>query len=66
MNNGIDVQAIRGPYSVRKAGGRRPPVSHQTFGDAERAAGRLIAEQPEDTFIISQEVALVRRCPKAA
>lgn len=58
-----DVVAIRGEYRIRKAG-RRRDVSYGTFRRAEAAALRLVEANPDDTFIITQEVARVQREPR--
>lgn len=57
------VDAIRGEYRIRKEG-RRRDASYGTFARAEAAAIRLVAANPDDTFVITQEVARVgRHCP---
>ncbi|MHA0333699.1 hypothetical protein [Sphingomonas aquatilis] len=56
----IDVVAIKGPYRIQKDG-RRGGRQHCSFSAAEAEALRLTADNPGDTFIITQEVARVQR-----
>lgn len=56
----FDVVPVAGAYRVHKAG-RRRDTAHQRFSDAEAAAARLVEANPEDTFIITREVARVQR-----
>ena len=55
---GFDVHAAAGPYRVHKEG-RRRGVSHDRFSVAEAEALRLVAANPNDTFVITQDVARV-------
>jgi hypothetical protein len=56
----LTVDPIRGEYRIRKEG-RRRDASYGTFSRAEAAAIRLVTANPGDTFVITQEVARVRR-----
>lgn len=56
----FDVLAAAGPYRVQKDG-RRRGVAHGRFADAEAEALRLVASNPGECFIITQEVARVQR-----
>ena len=57
----FDVVPVRGGcYAVQKVDryrGRR----HERFSAAEEAAARLVEANPGQAFVITQEVALVRR-----
>ncbi len=55
-----DVLSVAGSYRVQKAG-RRRDTAHQRFSDAEAAALRLAQANPDDTFIITREVARVQQ-----
>lgn len=56
----FDVLVGDGPYRIQKAG-RRRDVAHGRFATAEAAALRLVAAFPDETFIITREVARVSR-----
>lgn len=56
----FDVTPMRGEYRIRKEGSRRDKP-YGTFARAEAAALRLVAAHPDDTFVITQEVARVGR-----
>ena len=59
MNRGaFDVHAEPGPYRIHKEG-RRRGVSHARFASAEAEALRLVAANPDETFVITQDVARV-------
>lgn len=56
----FDVRPINGPFRVLKAGRRRERL-HLGFGAAEAAALRLAEADPGNTYVITQEIALVER-----
>jgi hypothetical protein len=56
-----DTVRIGGPFRVHKAEPARPRREHPTFEAAEAEAGRLLADRPDETFVIAQIVARVRR-----
>lgn len=56
----FDVHAAAGAYRVQKAG-RRGDAPYHRFAAAEAAALRLVAANPGETFVITQEVARVER-----
>lgn len=62
----FDVRAAAGPYRVHKANGWRRGVTHDRFAAAEAEALRLVAANPGDSFIITQEVARVQRLSQRA
>ena len=53
-----DVTPIRGAYRILKDG-RRRDTTYDRFSGAEAAALRLVEANPGETFVITQEVALV-------
>lgn len=57
----FDVDTVTGPYRVHKANGWRRGNTHHRFAAAEAEALRLVAANPNDSFIITQEVARVQR-----
>jgi hypothetical protein len=54
----FDVHARQGAYRVQKDG-KRKDTPYRSFSAAEAAALRLSAAYPEQTFIITREVARV-------
>lgn len=66
MSEPIDVKSFRGRYTVQLLRIGRRPAGHHSFSAAEAEAERLIAAHPGATFIISQEVARVKRGPLGA
>lgn len=55
------TQTIRcaGPFRLHKADPARPRRQHPTFEAAEAEAKRLQAMNPDQSFVIAQEVARV-------
>ena len=58
----VDVTPIRGAFRICKDG-RRRDVTYDRFSGAEAAALRLLAANPGETFVITQEVARVGERP---
>ena len=56
----FDVIPGKGAYRVCKSGRRRERL-YQRFADAEATALELVEANPDETFVITQEVARVRR-----
>lgn len=50
----------KGQLSKRAGGNKLPRFKHPTFESAETEARRLLVLYPESTFIIMQEVGLIR------
>jgi hypothetical protein len=64
MTAAIDMKAFRGAFLIHQS--TAPRARHQSFSAAEAEAARLLEANPDASFIISQEVARVKRGPQGA